>query len=265
MRPSLATRGQRGDWSPTRGTRSETVGPAAATPAGVPVRRIRRTVGVTSPTETTVSTSTGRRPSEDAPVAGSGVVTSLDPRRPENGPTRPPPGEWERPGRRSWTEGATSPCVAGTLRLPATIHTTAPSTETLRDQKPVATARIGEVCARTGDRWARAAVPGPMCASRSGRAGAGTAPTATPEGRHGRRVHEGRPRPLEHPWKHRRGHGRTEDHLRHGRVRPDRPGGQGQPAVRGRVRQERPYGRAQAGCAARGLIQLLGAAHPHPR
>src|SRR3954454_21805770 len=80
MRPSLATRGQRGAGSPTRGTSREIVGPAAATAASDPERVTRRTEGVTSATETTVRTSTGRRPSVRPSEVGP-MVTRVQPKR----------------------------------------------------------------------------------------------------------------------------------------------------------------------------------------
>jgi hypothetical protein len=55
------------------------VGPAAATAAGVPESTTRRTEGVTSRTETTVRTSTGRSPSSAG--GPSGVVTDVEPKR----------------------------------------------------------------------------------------------------------------------------------------------------------------------------------------
>ena len=67
---------------PTRGTSRETVGPAAATAAGVPDRTTRRTDGVTSATAATVSTSTGRRPSAAAWSASHGSVDAGRPGRP---------------------------------------------------------------------------------------------------------------------------------------------------------------------------------------
>ena len=150
--------GVAGAGSPTRGTRTFTVGPAAATADGVPARVTLRTEGVTSETVATVSTSTGRGPSERGPAGkaspASAVVTSRQPRRRArgrvrrvgrgHGPTRPPPGEWGRPGRRSWTEEDLtlgSQSVAWT-RVNAISR---PSTCTLRDQTPVATARSDEV------------------------------------------------------------------------------------------------------------------------
>src|SRR4051794_19387166 len=71
IRPSRATAGHRGSGSSTRGTRGLTVGPAEATASGGPESTTRRTDGVTSSTETTVRTSTGRGlPGRWSPLPG---------------------------------------------------------------------------------------------------------------------------------------------------------------------------------------------------
>ncbi|CAA9431966.1 MAG: FIG01000772: hypothetical protein, partial [uncultured Pseudonocardia sp.] len=60
------------------------------------------------------------------------------------------------------------------------------------------------------------------------------------------RVREGRPRPLEEPRRHGRGHRPGGDHLRHGGRRAHRPGLGGRPAVPREERRERQGRRAQA-------------------
>ena len=88
------TRGQRGSASPTRGTSRFTVGPAAATAAGVPVSDTRRTDGVTS-----VTRGDGEDVDRAEPVGGEGrVVTSVEPSSVRNGADPADPGGMESTG-----------------------------------------------------------------------------------------------------------------------------------------------------------------------
>src|SRR3954465_13705543 len=89
MRPSRATCGQAGGGSPTRGTRQEMGGPAAATTLAGAVRVTRRTAGVTSRTAVTVRTSTGR--SSGAAAVLSTVLSTV-------GSTGPQPNEADPTG-----------------------------------------------------------------------------------------------------------------------------------------------------------------------
>src|SRR3569833_3389013 len=83
MRPSRATWGLRGAGSPTRGTRSDSVGPAAATTGAGAVRVTRRTAGVMSRTAVTVRTSTGRTSPGRVPGAASAGLISVGSTRSE--------------------------------------------------------------------------------------------------------------------------------------------------------------------------------------
>src|SRR3954470_23448464 len=93
--------GQSGAGSSGRGTRREAVGPAAATAAAAPARTTRRTVGVTSSTDTTENTSTGRASVPGGEAAPEGITSGQGSggRKPGR-PGRPRGNEVDRAGDR---------------------------------------------------------------------------------------------------------------------------------------------------------------------